>query len=57
MSIAKGDQLVYFGPKNYDVENGLVETVDIAGKKISVSLDEIPEDLRMKILDAEKKAS
>ena len=41
----------------YFKEDGLVQTVDSEGKEIVVNINEIPDELRLKILEAEEKAS
>lgn len=54
MKISEADQK---SPFEYDQKNGLINTVDVAGNSIQLSLDEIPQELKEKIIQAEKRAN
>jgi hypothetical protein len=57
MSISEADKPSPFDQLyKYYKEDGLVETVDAEGNEVILNINDIPDSLRLKIIDAEDKA-
>lgn len=57
MSISETDKPSPFDQLyKYYKEDGLVETVDAEGNEVILNINDIPDSLRLKIIDAEDKA-